>query len=149
MEEVKSLSKWWNNEMMVPSLSTSLCMVSGPGAVPLLRNLTNLISVWVSTSSKSRAYCPRQTCSDLGLQEDKNTHDYPQWICWLHWSDSNQYVRYLCRSAFRQTRFGKELCFVSVCLGDFVVVAQCWIIALTPWLEEVLDFAPRLAWIRL
>ena len=44
-------------------------------------------------------------------------------------------------------RFGKELCFVGVCLGDFVVVAQCWIIALTLWLETVLDFAPRLAWI--
>ena len=28
-------------------------------------------------------------------------------------------------------RFGKELRFVGVCLGDFVVVAQCWIIALT------------------
>ena len=36
MEEVKSLAKWWYNEMVVPSLSTSLCMVSGPGALPLL-----------------------------------------------------------------------------------------------------------------
>ena len=44
-------------------------------------------------------------------------------------------------------RFGKELRFVGVCLGDFVVVAQCWIIALTLWLEKVLNFAPRLAWI--
>ena len=44
-------------------------------------------------------------------------------------------------------RFGKKLRFVSACLSDFVVVAQCWIIALTLWLEEVLDFAPRLAWI--
>ena len=42
-------------------------------------------------------------------------------------------------------RFGKELRFVCICLGDFAVVAQCWIIALTLWLEEVLDFAPRLA----
>ena len=40
-------------------------------------------------------------------------------------------------------RFGKELRFVSVCLGDFGSVAQCWIIALTLRLEEVLDFAPR------
>ena len=30
----------------MPSLSTSLCMVSGPGALPLLRNLTNLVRVW-------------------------------------------------------------------------------------------------------
>ena len=46
-------------------------------------------------------------------------------------------------------RFCKELHFVSVCLGDFVVVVQCWIVALTLRLEEVLDFAPRLAWIAL
>ena len=49
--------------MVVPSLSTSLCIVSGPGALPLLRNLTNLMS--------ARTHCPRQTCSHLSLQEDK------------------------------------------------------------------------------
>ena len=41
-------------------------------------------------------------------------------------------------------RFGKELCFVCVCLGDFVIMAQCWISALTLWLEKVFDFMPRL-----
>ena len=46
-------------------------------------------------------------------------------------------------------RFGKELSFIGVCLGDFVVVAQRWIVALTLWLEKVLDFALRLAWIGL
>ena len=46
-------------------------------------------------------------------------------------------------------RFGKELRFVRVCLGNFVVMVQCWIVALTLWLEEVLDFAPRLALVRL
>ena len=40
-------------------------------------------------------------------------------------------------------RFGKELCFTSVSLGDFVRVVQSWIVALTPRLKEVLDFAPR------
>ena len=28
-------------------------------------------------------------------------------------------------------QFGKELRFVGVCLVDFVVMAQCWIVALT------------------
>ena len=28
-------------------------------------------------------------------------------------------------------RFGKELRFVGVCLGNFVVMAQCWMIAMT------------------
>ena len=41
-------------------------------------------------------------------------------------------------------RFGKELCFVGVGLGDFVRVAQNWIITLTLWLKEVLDLVPRL-----
>ena len=40
-------------------------------------------------------------------------------------------------------RFGKELRFIRVCLGDFVVVAQCWIVALTLGLAEVLNFAPN------
>ena len=46
-------------------------------------------------------------------------------------------------------RFSKELRFVGVCLGDFAVVAQCWIITLTFWLEKVFYFAPSLAWIGL
>ena len=41
-------------------------------------------------------------------------------------------------------RFGKELHFVGTGLGDFVCVAQSWIIALTLRLKEVRDFAPRL-----
>ena len=41
-------------------------------------------------------------------------------------------------------RFGKELRFISVSLGDFVCMVQGWIIALTLWLKEVLNFAPRL-----
>ena len=46
-------------------------------------------------------------------------------------------------------RFGKELRFIGVCLGKFVVVVQCWIVALTLRLEEVSDFALRLAWMAL
>ena len=46
-------------------------------------------------------------------------------------------------------RFGKQLRFATVCLGDFVIVVKCWIIALTLWLKEVLDFAPRIAYIGL
>ena len=56
MEEVKSRAKWWNNEVVVPSLRTSLCMLSGPGALPHLRNLT--------------------ICNHQGFQEDKNIHSY-------------------------------------------------------------------------
>ena len=41
-------------------------------------------------------------------------------------------------------RFGKELRFISVRLGDFVRVVQSWIVALAPRLKEILDFARRL-----
>ena len=41
-------------------------------------------------------------------------------------------------------RFGKELHFINVGLGDFVRVVQSWIVALTLWLKEVLNFALRL-----
>ena len=40
-------------------------------------------------------------------------------------------------------RFGRELRFVSVSLGDFFHVVQSWIIALTLRLKEVLNFAPK------
>ena len=51
MDEVKSHAKWWNNEVVVPSLRTSLCMLSGPGALPRLRNLSILMRVAESTSA--------------------------------------------------------------------------------------------------
>ena len=41
-------------------------------------------------------------------------------------------------------RFGKELRFVSVGLGDFAGVLQSWMVVLTLWLKKVLDSAPRL-----
>ena len=44
-------------------------------------------------------------------------------------------------------RFRKELCFISVGLGDFVPVVQSWVVALTLRLKEVLNFARRLIWI--
>ena len=37
-------------------------------------------------------------------------------------------------------RFCKELRFVCVCLGDFVIMAQCWIIALILGLEGLRKF---------
>ena len=41
-------------------------------------------------------------------------------------------------------RFCKELRFVSVGLRDFASVLKSWIVALTLWLKEVFDSAPRL-----
>ena len=76
MEEVKSLAKWWNSEVVVPSLSTSLCIVSGPGALPLLRNLTNLMRVGRQHQPQAHVHFQRQNGNPLGPQEDKNIHDH-------------------------------------------------------------------------
>ena len=78
MEEVKSLPKWWNSEVVVPSLSTSLCIVSGPGALPLLRNLTNLIGFGRQHQPQAHVHFQRQNGSHLGPQEDKNIYDSPR-----------------------------------------------------------------------
>ena len=51
-------------------------MVSGPGALPLLRNLTNLVRVWHQHRPQARAHFPRQTGNHLGPQGDKNTDNY-------------------------------------------------------------------------
>ena len=41
-------------------------------------------------------------------------------------------------------RFGKELRFVGIGLGNFVCLVQSWIIAVTLLLTKVLNFVPRL-----
>ena len=53
-------------------------MVSGPGALPLLRNLTNLMRVGHQHLSQTHVRFQRQIYSPLGPQEDKNTYDYPR-----------------------------------------------------------------------
>ena len=132
---------------MVLSLSTSLCMVSGPGALPLKKlNCLNeclrvhifhklvLIShikpvvIWVFIRTK----IPMIILYEL--------------------VDFIKVIRIKMFALYAEVsfdRFGKELHFISVCLGDFVILAQCWIVALTLRLQEVLDFAPRRAWIGL
>ena len=132
----------------MPTLSTSLCMVSGPGALPLLRKLTNLNEclgvnifhklvfiahikpavIWVFRRIKIPMIVLHQFVGVIEVIRIK--------------------MFALCAEV-PFDRFGKELCLVSICLGDFVVVAQCWIIMPTLWLEEVHDFAASLAWVGL
>ena len=65
MEEVKSLAKWWNSEVVGPSLSTSLCIVSGPAPGRQHR-------------PQAHVHFQRQNGSHLGPGEDKNVYDYPR-----------------------------------------------------------------------
>ena len=80
MEEVNSKDMWWYNEVVVPSLSTSLClrMVSGPGALLLLRNLTNLMRVGAQQLPRALVHFQRQVYSHLSPQENKNICCYPR-----------------------------------------------------------------------
>ena len=56
------------------SLSTPLCIVTGPGTLSLLRNLTNLVRVWASTHATSSCSLPTSSgCDHLGPQEEKIT----------------------------------------------------------------------------
>ena len=53
-------------------------MMSGPGALHLLRNLPNLVSVGRHRLPQAHAHCLRQIRSHLGPQDVKNTNDYPR-----------------------------------------------------------------------
>ena len=128
----------------MPSLSTSLCIVSGPGTLPLLRNLTNLV-FGRQHPPQAHARCPLQICSHLRRIK------IPMVIL-DEFIDLMEVIRIKMIAFYAEMpfdRFGKELRFVGVGLADFVCVAQSWIIALTLWLKEVLDFAPRLVGIGL
>ena len=54
-----------------------MCIVSGPGALPLSRNLIKLM-FGDQHRPQARAHFPPQTGSHLGPQEDKNIDSYPQ-----------------------------------------------------------------------
>ena len=63
MEEVKSRAKWWNNEVVVPNLRTSLCMLSG--------------EYQSQYQPQGRDHHPCPICNHRGLQEEKNIHSCP------------------------------------------------------------------------
>ena len=78
MEKVKSRAKCRNNEVVVPSLSTSLCMLSGPGAIPCFKkfNYPNE-SIRVNIGHKVMIIIHVRSVIIGGLQENKNIHSYP------------------------------------------------------------------------
>ena len=121
MEEVKSLAKSWNNGVVVPSLSTSLCMVSGPGALPLLRNLTNVMMIGGVHLLQALVHFIHQTRSHLGLQKDK----MPMIILYELVDSVIKVIRikmFAFHAEVSFDRYGKELSFIGICLGDFVIV---------------------------
>ena len=54
-------------------LSTSVCMLSGPGALARLRNLTILMRASESIPARSSSM---SECNHRSLQDDKNIHNY-------------------------------------------------------------------------
>ena len=121
----------------MPSLRTSLCMVSGPGALPLLRNLTNLMCLGIN----------------IGHKLVLISHVKPV-VIWVirgikiliiildEFVDLIEVVRIKMVALDAKVpfdRFSKELRFVGVGLGDFVSMLQSRIIALTLRLNPILD----------
>ena len=105
---------------MVPSLSTSLGIVSGPGALPRLRNLTNLMRVGVSTSATSSCSFPTSNqSSDIWVLRRIKI----SMIILNKFVDIMEVIRIKVVAFYAKVfhnRFGKKLRFVSVSLGDFV-----------------------------
>ena len=68
----------WDREFCLwcACLSTSLCIVSEPGALPLLINLTKLMRVCRQHRPQAHVHFQCQNGSHLGPQEDKNIYDY-------------------------------------------------------------------------
>ena len=115
----------------MPSLSTSLCMLSGPGALPLLRNLTNLINESLSgnvfhklvliSHIKSVVIWVLRRTKILMIILDK-------------FIDFMEVIRIKMIAFYAEMSLdtlSKELRFISVRLGDFACIAQSWIIVLT------------------
>ena len=147
MDGVNNLARWWNNEGVVPSLRTSLCIVSTPGAFLVSGNITNLMSVWASISFISSC---SSLVSNLVISVFRRIKIFMIILYELvDFIGVIQIKVFALNPKVSFNRFGKELFFVSICLGDFVVVAQCWIVTLTLWLEEVLDFVPRVVLVNL
>ena len=94
-----------------------MCIVLGPCTLPLLRNLTVIEGRHLPQAC---AHFPRQTCIHLGLQEDKNTYIY-ELVDFIEVIQIKMFALY---AEVSFDRFGKELHFIDVCLGDFVVLAQ-------------------------
>ena len=133
----------WDNRspyhLSTLGLSTSLW----PGALPLLRNLTNLMRVWASASATSSCSFPTSKWQSSGFLRRIKIFI----VILDQFVDFIKVIRITMIAFYAEMsldRFGKQLRFISVSLGDFVRVVQGWIVALTPRLKEILDFAPRL-----
>ena len=144
MEEVKSLAKWWNNQMVVPRLRTSLCMLSGAWGFTLRKklnypnecirvNIDHKIVIIIHVRSVIIGVFRRMKVFIIILYKLVELIEVFQ----IKVITLNAKVSF--------DRCGKKLCIICVSLGDFCTETQCWIITLTLWLEKVFNFPPRLS----
>ena len=102
-----------------------------------VRNLTNLMSVWGSTSSTCKlifiSYVkPVVIWAFRRIKISMVTHN--------EFIDLMKMIRIKMMAFYAEMtfdRFGKELRFVGIGHGDLVCVVQSWIMALTLWLKAI------------
>ena len=85
--------------------------------------------------TQARAHCPRQTCSHLGLHEDK----IPM-IIFYELVDFIKAIRIKMFALYAELsfyRFGKELRFVGVCLGLHEWTTPCFIMIRSSQINKV------------
>ena len=114
----------------------------GAWALPLLRNLTNLV-FGRQRRPQAHARFPHQICSHLGPQEDKNTYDMLDEFIDLIKVILIKMVAFYAEIPF--DRLGKECALSALVSATLFAWRRVGYSALTLGLKEVLNFAPRLA----
>ena len=129
--------------MVVLSLSTSLCMLSGPGGFTSLKklnypnecirvNISHKIVIIIHVHSIIIGVSRRIKIFIIILYKLVDLIEVFR-------------IKIITLNAeVSLDRFGKELLLICIGLGSFLIRTQCWIIVLTLWLEEIFNFLSRL-----
>ena len=105
-------------------------MMLRPGALPLLRNLANLMSVTVGRHlPQASAFSYFKPVVIWVFRRIK----IPMIILYelIDFIKMIRIKMFPLNAELSSDRFGKELRFIGICLGDLIAVAQWWIVALT------------------
>ena len=127
---------------MFDAIITSFCMLLGPGALPCLRNLTILMSVYIS--HKIMIIIPVHSVVIRFFRKIKIFI-----IILYKMVDAIEVFGIKMITLYATVsfdRFGKELCFICISLGNFHIEMQCKIITLTLWPEQSFDIMPAKTW---
>ena len=124
----------------MPSLSTSFCMLLVPGTLPCLRNLTILMSVYISHKIVIIIHV-----HSVVIRFFRKIKIFI--IILYKMVDAIEVFGIKMITLYATVSFDrsdKELCLICIGLGDFHIEMQCKIITLILWPEQISDIMPRL-----